>query len=339
MKFICRIHFILIILLAVAACTNSSSKKENTPTSSPKSQLSILSAEIAKKPTSAALLYNRSKLYHSLKQDSLALNDLFKAIQLDSLQSDYFSSVADILFEHKDISGSVQWIQKAIKLNPDNEIAHLKIAKIFLFTGEYPKAFTEINTVLRSDVYNAEAYFLKGMCYKNMKDTMKAISSFQTAVQTDPKYVDAHIQLALIYKAKNNPLALSYFENAYNADSSSMEPLYGQAMYWQDQHKFAEAKKVFRKCILLNSQYEKAYYNTGWMLLQEDSIEKAIRQFNMAIGVKQDYVEAYFNRGLCHEILEKYEVAIADYTQALTFNPDYQPAKAALLRAKNHLKK
>ena len=96
MKFISRIHFILIILLAVAACTNSSSKKENTPTSSPKSQLSMLSAEIAKNPTSAALLYNRSKLYHSLRQDSLALNDLFKAIRIDSLQSDYFSSVADI---------------------------------------------------------------------------------------------------------------------------------------------------------------------------------------------------------------------------------------------------
>jgi tetratricopeptide (TPR) repeat protein len=75
------------------------------------------------------------------------------------------------------------------------------------------------------------------------------------------------------------------------------------------------------------------------MLLQEDSIDKALRQFDMAIGVKQDYVEAYFNRGLCHEILEKYELAIADYTQALTFNPDYQAAKIALLRAKNHLKK
>jgi tetratricopeptide (TPR) repeat protein len=110
-------------------------------------------------------------------------------------------------------------------------------------------------------------------------------------------------------------------------------------MYWQDQHKFAEAKKVFRRCILINSQYEKAYYNTGWMLLQEDSIDKALRQFDMAIGVKQDYVEAYFNRGLCYEILEKYELAIADYTQALTFNPDYQAAKTALLRAKNHLKK
>ncbi len=340
MKFIGKIHFLLVLSFCLFACNFSSSRKGHKQGDKPiSSELSKVSEAIAKHPKDATLLFERSKLYRSAKHDSLALADLFKAIKIDSLQSNYYSSIADILFEHKDISGSVQWIQKAIKLNPDNETAHLRIAKIFLFTGEYPKAFTEINTVLRSDVYNAEAYFLKGMCYKNMKDTTKAISSFQTAVQTDPKYVDAHMQLALIFKAKHNPMALSYFENAFKADTTNMEPLYGEGMFWQDQNMFAEAKKVFHRCVLVNSQYEKAYYNTGWMLLQEDSAEKAIRQFDMAIDVKQDYVEAYFNRGLCYEILEKFEPAIIDYNQVLIFNPDYQPAKTALQRAKKHIKK
>ena len=77
----------------------------------------------------------------------------------------------------------------------------------------------------------------------------------------------------------------------------------------------------------------------GWMLLQEDSIEKALRQFDMAIGVKADYMEAYYNRGLCNEILEKYNEAIADYNQALTFKSDYEPAKIALKRASQKIKK
>jgi tetratricopeptide (TPR) repeat protein len=262
----------------------------------------------------------------------LALQDLYKAIQLDSTQSKYYSAVADILFEHKDISGSVEWIQKAIAINPDDPVAHLKVAKMFLYTEEYPKAFVEINTVLRTDVYNAEAYFLKGMCYKFMKDTAKAISSFQTAVQTDPKYADAHMQLALLYTFMKNPIALNYYENAYKSDTTNLEPLYGQAMYWQDQGRYEEAKKVFRRMILLNKDYEKSYYNTGWMLLQQDSIEKAIRIFTMAIQVKQSYVEAWFNRGLCYEILQKTDSAKADYRQALSFNPDYLPAQEALKR-------
>ncbi len=75
------------------------------------------------------------------------------------------------------------------------------------------------------------------------------------------------------------------------------------------------------------------------MLLQEDSTEKALRQFDMAIAVKQDYVEAYYNRGLCNEILEKYDLAVADYEQALAFNPDYTLAKTALQRATKLIKK
>jgi len=177
------------------------------------------------------------------------------------------------------------------------------------------------------------------MCYKNMKDTNKAISSFQTAVQTDPKYIDAHMQLALIYKARTNKLALQYFENAFKADSSDMGPLYGAAMFWQDQGNYTEAKKVFRRMVMINKDFEKSYYNMGWMLLQEDSTEKAMRQFDLAIQVKQDYVEAWYNRGLCNENLEKYEPAIEDYKQALTFNPDYSPAQTALRRAQQHAKK
>ena len=334
------ILFILAILFTSYSCSFFKDEKQPLQQTIPTSlEIDKLTEAIKKNPNDDKLLYKRSNVYRSMKLDSLALADLYKAIKIDSTKSNYFSAIGDILFEHKDINGSIGWIYKAIHLNPDDAVAHLKIAKIFLYSEEYPKAFTEINTVLRTDVYNAEAYFLKGMCYKNMKDTNKAISSFQTAVQTDPQYVDAHMQLALIYKAKNNPLALQYFENAYRSDSSSMEPLYGQGMFWQDQNKFDEAKKVFRRCILIDKNFEKAYYNTGWMLLQEDSTEKALRQFDMAISVKQDYVEAYFNRGLCQEILEKNDLAIADYNQALTFNPDYEPAKLALVRINKKLKK
>ncbi|HNB80751.1 MAG TPA: tetratricopeptide repeat protein [Chitinophagaceae bacterium] len=324
--------FCLIVLSFLLACTDQSKPKSGE--SAVKGPLEELSRQIKEHPGDAELFFQRSSEYRKLKNDSLALADLYKAISLDSGKSYYFSSIADILFEHKDINGSVQWIQKAIARNPEDAQAHLKIARLFLFTGEYPKAFNSINTVLRSDVYNAEAYFLKGMCYKNMGDTNKSIGSFQTAVQTNPDYKDAHMQLALIYSARKNALALRYFENAYSCDSSDLEPLYGAAMFWQNQEKFDEAKKVFRRIILINPQYEKSYYNTGWMLLQEDSVEKALRHFAMAIQVKQDYTEAWYNRGLCYEILGKADSARNDYQQALVFYPEFIPAQKSLQRIK-----
>ncbi|HPI54212.1 MAG TPA: tetratricopeptide repeat protein [Chitinophagaceae bacterium] len=246
--------------------------------------------------------------------------------------------MGDLLFDHKDVSGSLGWIQKAIQLNPNDETAHLKLARMFLFTSEYNKAFIEINTVLRADVYNTEAYFLKGMCYKSMKDTNLAISSFQTAVQSDPKNSEAYMQLALLHEARKDPLALNYYENAYKADSSNLEPLYGKAMYWQNQQNFPEAKKVFTRMIELDRNYPKSFYNMGWMLLQEDSTEKAIRNFTIAIEVKPDYAEAYFNRGLCYEIQGNFKAAAADYNQSLNFNQQMKAAQEALNRIQPKLK-
>jgi tetratricopeptide (TPR) repeat protein len=329
-----RILLCLVYCFGISSCglfsSESNTKDSKSSTTFP--EVNAINASIEKNPKDAALYFKRGQIYHQINQDSLALMDFQTATKLDSTQSKYFSAVGDLLFEHKDISGSIQWIQKAIALNPDDEIAHLKMGKLFMFTEEYPKAFVEINTVLRTNVYNAEAYFLKGMCYKNMKDTAKAISSFQTAVQTEPRYVDAHMQLALIFEAKKDPIALNYFENAYKSDSSDLEPLYGQIMFWQNQGKYTDAKKVIQRIVSIDRTYAKSYYNMGWMLLQEDSTEKAIRQFGIAIQEKPDYVEAYYNRGLCYEIEGKLDQAKEDYNQALTFNPDYEPGKTALQR-------
>ncbi|MBL7766531.1 MAG: tetratricopeptide repeat protein [Chitinophagaceae bacterium] len=298
-----------------------------------------LNSEIASDPKNADLYFKRGKLLHKLLQDSLALIDFQQAVKLDSTKATYFSAIGDILFEHKDISGSISWIQKAITINPDDETAHLKIAKLFLYTAEYPKAFAEINTVLRSNVYNPEAYFLKGMCYKGMKDTNKAISSFQTAVQTEPKFAEAHLQLALLHEARKDPLALKYYENAFKADTTDLEPIYGQAMFWQNQENFPEAKKVLNRIISIDRQFHKAFYNMGWMLLQEDSVDKAERQFSIALELKPDYAEAYYNRGLCKEIQKKYPEAYDDYQQALSFIPEFQAATEASKRVKPFLKK
>ena len=324
------ILFFLILFVFSCNIFNDNKKEAASALINELLEVEDITKRIQKEPKDAKLYYNRGSAYKKIKRDSLALRDFQKSTELDSTVAKYFSAVGDLLFEHKDISGSLPWFQKALSLNPDDEKAHLKMAKLFLYVEEFPKAFVEINTVLRGNVYNAEAYFLKGMCYKSMKDTNNAISSFQTAVQTDPKFVDAQMQLAIIYDHKKNPLAIKYFENAYQADTSNMEPLYGQAMYWQKQENYSEAKKVFRRMIVRDRNYAKSYYNTGWMLMQEDSTETAIRQFDIAIQNKPDYADAYYNRGICKEIIGKYAESLEDYEQAISFNAEnvaYQDAK------------
>ncbi len=331
-KWIKYITFLLAIG-AFAACHNGKDKNAQEQGLLYKDPLlKKLSAQIKSDPANGALYYQRGMALHKMSQDTMALNDFRKAISLDSSRAEYYSAIGDLLFEHKDIAGSTKWLQKAISINPEDPVAHLKIAKMFLFTKDYPKAFAEINTVLRQDIYNPEAYFLKGMIYKDLKDTSKAISSFQTVINVSPQYKDAYIQLGILYSAKRDPVALQYYDNAFRLDTLDVSPLYDRGMYYQDQGDYEHAKQEYKNCILHNSQYADAYFNMGWILMHQDSLEKAWRQYDIVTQTDPTNTGAYYNRGLCSEMMGKKDDAIRDYKQALDFNPKYTDAKEALKR-------
>ena len=114
-----------------------------------------------------------------------------------------------------------------------------------------------------------------------------------------------------------------------------LNPIYAKAIFYQntDQHK--QAKIIYQEMINSNSQFEKAYYNLGYIYLKEDSLEKARRMFSLAIGISPYYTDAFYNRGLCYEKENNFKEAIKDYKQSLNFDPDHELAQAAMERLKN----
>lgn len=330
-------HFPLIIGIALlAACNDGKHDKDAATTESPlltsSPVLSGITDEINKSPKDAALYFERGRQLQKLRYDSLALKDYKKAVSLDSSKGEYYSAIGDLLFENKDITGALEWIQLAIKKNPEDRKAHLKIAKLFLYTGDHARAFAEINLVLRKNVYDPEAYFLKGMLYKDMRDTAKAISNLQTAIQVAPDHRDAIVELGLLYSAKNDSIAIRYLNNAFVMDSTDVFPIYAKGVYFQQHNDYARAKAEYRRCILADRHFTDAYFNMGYILLQEDSVAKAWRQFDMAIKTDPTNTTAYYNRGLCSEMMDSMANAVTDYRMAARMDTGYAAPRKALQR-------
>ncbi|MEI8279932.1 MAG: tetratricopeptide repeat protein [Bacteroidota bacterium] len=325
---------LILITLSLFACksNNGNAGVDGSNPFAKDSTLRSITTKINEHPKDATLYFKRGMQLVKTGADSLALSDFKKAVALDSSKAEYFSAIGDLLFEHKDLAGSVQWLQKAMARNPNDPKAHLKVAKMMLFMQDYPKAFSEINTVLRQDVYNPEGYFLKGMIYKDLKDTDKAIASFQTAINTVPDYRDAIVQVGILYSGRRDPMALKYFDNAFKMDSSDVTPLYAKGMFYQEQKDYKNAILQYKECILHDHQFSNAFFNMGWIYLQEDSLDKAWRHFDIVTKTEPNSARAYYNRGLCSEMLKKKTEAISDYKQALVFEPKYPEAIDALKR-------
>jgi tetratricopeptide (TPR) repeat protein len=331
--------FVLGLLLFIG-CKNNTSKSsvgDSDPILRSNPKLKAITEEIEKSPKDAELYFARGTMLHKMQQDTLAIKDYKTAASLDTGKAEYYSAVGDLLFENKDISGSVEWIQKAIAKNPSDRKAHLKMAKLFLYIRNYQRAFQEINLVLMKDVHNPEAYFLKGMVYKDMKDTARAISNFLTSVQESPDYRESVLQLALLYSAKKDPISLRYFDNAYKMDTNDVFPIFAKAVYYQNNKDYVAAKEQYKNCILKDSHYADAYFNMGYLLMQEDSVQKAWRQYNIVTKIDPTNPAAYYNRGLCSEMMDSIKNAVADYKIAISLDTGYSSPKEALKRLRGKL--
>jgi len=323
--------FIFLSSVLVISCKNKSGQTEVNPILNEPAVKGI-TEQIHDDPTNASLYFRRGNILHKMAIDTLAINDYKKATKLDSTKAEYFSAVGNILFDHKDVSGSVEWFEKAIKLDPKDPLSHLKMAKLFYMLKDYTKAMEQVKITLDQNRYNAEGYFILGMVYKDKGDTMRSINSFLSAIQADPKYKEAMIQAGQLYATKNDTVAMLYYNNAFKIDTTDVMPLYARGMYWQDHKSYERAKQEYKNCILRDNQYAAAYFSMGWILMQQDSLEKALRQFDLVTKIEPNAADAYYNRGLCNEEMKKKQEAINDYKQALIFDPKYQKAKIGLQR-------
>lgn len=319
------------------AIKSADSLKSGGDTITPK--INYYTGIIASHPTNADAFWNRGKLEILNKSYSPALADLTKAVMLDSTKSAYYYNLADVEFLTGHTHEARDAFETSIRLDPKNTDALLKLAELYLYVEKYDDAITLINQALKVNPYIGRAYFLKGMVYIENHDTAKAISSIQTAVEQDPNNYDAFIQLGLLFAAKGDAIALSYYDNAANLEPQNPESYYDKGMFYQFSGDYDNAIKAYQELLQVDSTYKHAYYNMG-VIYNEDKADykTSLTYFNKAIKYDSAYSLAYYGRGNCYEMLKQYPQALSDYAHAYRINPQFKAANEAYqnLKSKTH---
>ena len=189
-----------------------------------------------------------------------------------------------------------------------------------------------VDQILRMQPNNAEAYFMFGQNFVEQGDTIRAINSFQSAVENDPNLIDAWIKLGQLQAGIGEAIATKYFDSAISIDPENITVRHAKADYYSDQGQLNEAIQTYREIIQINAGYEEAYFNSGLIYLDMDSIPQAYEQFDICIKTSPLHTRAYYYRGLSAEFLGRKEQAASDYKQALSLVPDYVEPRTGLER-------
>ncbi len=291
-----------------------------------------LSSDIAVSPDDADLYARRGALLYENGAFDPAIEDLRRAIQLDSTQVSYRHLLADIYLDYYRSREALETLESAARDFPERIPTLLKLSEFQLILKQHEASMRTLDRILQIDPQEPEAFFMFGMNFKETGDTARAINSFQEAVELDAGLIDGWINLGQLQAAVGNSIAERYFNTALEIDPRYIPAIHAKADYLRDQERLTEAIELYKSISLIDTQYEEAYFNSGLLLMELDSFEQAYRQFDLALQVAPAHVRAYYFRGLASELSGRTDRARADYEQALRFAPDYEEAREGLRR-------
>lgn len=336
-KIILNISLILTFYVVIAtSCRNKgeSEGKENTiDTSAGAALIAELSSKLASNPNDANLLFLRAKAHNTSKNLTAAFEDLDKSIKIDSTQAASLMLMADVSFQLNKVKNAKTCLEKVRGIDPGNYDAALRLSELYLYVRQNNLSIQYADTVLTKQPDNGKALLLKGFNLKEKGDTIAAIKTFQKAVEYDQQFFDAYMQLGVLFQAKNDKLALEYFNNALRIKPNAQDALYGRGLWYQDHNEINKAIQDYTSIIQINPASKNAHFNLGYIHQSMLKVyDEAAKHYSRAIDADPAYVEAYYNRGICYETLGNIPMARPDFEKAIELKPDYAPAKEALAR-------
>jgi tetratricopeptide (TPR) repeat protein len=116
--------------------------------------------------------------------------------------------------------------------------------------------------------------------------------------------------------------ALEKFKEAIAGDSSFVDAYFNSGFIKLNQADFEEAIADFDIVLSLQPN-DKAWFYKGRALMGLRKFPEAVAQYTLAIGQNPQFFYAYNNRGNVLFQMEQYQAAADDFTAAIDINPDY----------------
>ena len=321
--------------LALIACNRNESSDQNataTEAATGNPAIDNLSAQILRDSANAELYAQRAALYYENDGYDFAIRDLHKAMLLDSVKAEYHHLLADVYLDYFQSRLALKTMERAALLHPERIPTLLKLCEVQYILKQYENSMKTIDRILKIDPQTADAFFMFGMNFKELGDTVRSINSFQSAVELDPDMTDAWINLGQLHAAIKSKMAGRFFDNAIRVDPKNPVALHAKAEYLTSKDDLNGAIALYKEINITDPQYEDGYFNAGLLYMELDSFNQAYQQFDLALKVSPTYIKAYAFRGVAAENLGKFGQAKSDYEQALRMAPDYELAKEGLAR-------
>jgi tetratricopeptide (TPR) repeat protein len=319
--------FIFAIIFFISCNLNNNGSNEIEIVNQNKDSIEIISDKIRETPKNPDLFEQRARLQFDKTNIEEAINDIKIALVLDSLNINYYLTLAEYNLVLGRSGIARKSLEKALEINPKNIEARLKLSQIYFYVQMYKEAMKEIMFLENNMLQNAESYFLKGLILEETESNQEAIRAYKKAIEYDKNFWQAHNHLGLIHYKFNKPIAVEYFKTAVRLFPDNLEIRLNAGITFQEFDQANLAIEQYDYILSVDSTVYIAHYNKGYVYNELlNDYYAAIESFSKAIELDMESHQAYYNRGFAFENLGNLDAAENDYRKALEVFPNYEIA-------------
>ena len=212
-----------------------------------------------------------------------------------------------------DTKAAIEHLRKACALFSGFGAAHYALARAYRETGDEAKAREELALYQENKLgwptvpdpwiaaivalkTGANARLRKGIQLTEEGRLREAAEEHEKALATDPKLVQAHVNLIRLYAELGQPgRAEEHYRQALAVDPNLAELHHNLGVLLIGQGRNAEAMDAFRKAVELNPAYADAQNNLAYLLMTSGRLDEAAEHYRKALESRPPYRAARFN--------------------------------------------
>lgn len=177
-----------------------------------KAAQTILQKLIPQDPGNPLIYKYLALCFQNARQLEKVRKTYLQAIQNGADTDQTYSNLGQIEIRLGRLSEAVQYLRKAIELNPRDVESFNNLAMACLQLGRSDEAERAVRAVLIQDARHGAAFNLLGLIQVSRKEAGPAKESFQTAIRLKPEMAEPYLNLALLARdAGENSEAIRYF--------------------------------------------------------------------------------------------------------------------------------
>jgi len=290
------------------------------------------------------------------KKYDLVLQHATIGLSLDNKNINLLNIAGLSLAEKGDYRNAIEYITKAIKLDPINHVLHYNLGRLYKHINMLDKAIGEYKEAIKNDYYYKEAHNNLGLIYELQGKTKDAICEYLIALRIDPNFIDALNNLGVIYieqglydKAEavfkkikqidktiasvyvnlgtiylNKAISIKKVDLLINYENKTYIAINKQSEEAKPIPKYIDlAEKELKEAIKLEPTLDDGFYNLGIIYYCRGNFDEAIIMFKKAIENNRNIPFYYYYLGQVYHNKTDYDSAIKEYEKALAIDKTY----------------